>query len=405
MDLKSLFKCIIFSYLEYFDYMLFITFYPLIAKRLPQNLFIENEIFVFIIAYASKPIGGFLFGKISDKFNPKLSLTIIPILSFISSIYIALYLSFSKLILSTALLILCRILQGISCGASLPSILGYVNNNQKNTRNFIFSIIFSSFVLGSVSAHLTYVFYLLLTKESNIIYGYKLPFIFGGIISLLSLIIRVGFITKNKPSIKTKNKASNKFLQYILLICFYSVQISFIPVIFNLLPNIYSNKYHMNNILLNFYSSISLIFMVISSIFFGYIKDIKLFKYDYNLKLILIYSCILIILLYFSKFNPITFLICSSFSGIIIGSYSGFVYNFLTSRINENIFTSIGIITGISTLIFSSLSVLIFNSLKDKSETLFMIIYFLFPIIFLISFSSKKALDYINIKESGRNYA
>ena len=211
----------IFSYLEYFDYMLFITFYPLISKKIPQNYIIDNEILVFIIAYVSKPIGGFLFGRISDKLNPKLSLTIIPIISFISSIYIAFYLSFSKLFLATFFLLLCRIFQGISSGASLPSILGYVDNNQKKTRNLIFSIIFSSFILGSISAHLTYTLFLYLNNDVKILYGYKIPFIFGGLISLLSLIIRVGFTTKSNVNKNNKFNNNNFHLKNLLLICFY----------------------------------------------------------------------------------------------------------------------------------------------------------------------------------------
>lgn len=394
----------IFSYLEYFDYMLFITFYPLISKKIPQNYIIDNEILVFIIAYASKPIGGFLFGRISDKLNPKISLTIIPILSFISSIYIAFYLSFSKLFLATFFLILCRILQGLSSGASLPSILGYIDSNQKKTRNFIFSIIFSSFILGSISAHLTYTLFLYLNSETKVLYGYKIPFIFGGIISLLSLIIRIGFTTKNKVD---KNNTFNKKITHLksfLLICFYSVQISFIPIVFNLLPNIYSSKYNMNNTLLNLFSSFSLFFMIISSLFFGYLNDIKKTQQQFFFSTILIYIFSMEALLYFSKYSPIFFLICSSFIAIIIGSYSGFVYNFLTSQITKNIYTSIGLITGLSTLIFSSLSVLVFNTLKN-SKTGAILPYIIFPSVFLISFLSKKALDYINNKERNSNYA
>ncbi|MFK8040287.1 MAG: MFS transporter [Rickettsiaceae bacterium] len=103
---------------EYYDYSLYAFSANIIAQKFfAQNNEFENLIKVFAIysfAYFAKPIGSIIFGVIGDKYGRKVSLNITIIGILIPTVIIGITPEYSQIgVLSTIILVLCRLLQSI----------------------------------------------------------------------------------------------------------------------------------------------------------------------------------------------------------------------------------------------------------------------------------------------------
>ncbi|ABE04123.1 MFS transporter [Rickettsia bellii] len=105
--------------IEYYDYSLYGFSAAIIAEKFfspatDQLTKLVNVFAVYAIAYLSKPLGAYIFGRIGDKYGRKkaLSFTIIGII--IPTLIIGLLPDYSTLgVWSTIILVLCRFMQGI----------------------------------------------------------------------------------------------------------------------------------------------------------------------------------------------------------------------------------------------------------------------------------------------------
>lgn len=105
--------------IEYYDYSLYGFSAAIIAEKFfspatDQLTKLVNVFAVYAVAYLSKPLGAYIFGRIGDKYGRKkaLSFTIIGII--IPTLIIGLLPDYSTLgVWSTIILVLCRFMQGI----------------------------------------------------------------------------------------------------------------------------------------------------------------------------------------------------------------------------------------------------------------------------------------------------
>ncbi|ASX27811.1 MFS transporter [Rickettsia sp. MEAM1 (Bemisia tabaci)] len=105
--------------IEYYDYSLYGFSAAIIAEKFfspatDQLTKLVNVFAVYAVAYLSKPLGAYIFGRIGDKYGRKkaLSFTIIGII--IPTLIIGLLPDYSTLgVWSTTILVLCRFMQGI----------------------------------------------------------------------------------------------------------------------------------------------------------------------------------------------------------------------------------------------------------------------------------------------------
>lgn len=104
---------------EYYDYSLYVFSAAIIAEKFfspatDQLTKLVNVFAVYAVAYLSKPLGSYIFGRIGDKYGRKkaLSFTIVGII--IPTLMIGLLPDYSTLgVWSTIILVLCRFMQGI----------------------------------------------------------------------------------------------------------------------------------------------------------------------------------------------------------------------------------------------------------------------------------------------------
>jgi len=185
------------STLEYFDFVIYgmmatylsAVFFP---PQNPASATLQTFL-VFAVGYFARPLGGTLIGIIGDRIGRKPAFLISTSLMACSTLLMALLPNFETFgMVAVTLLVICRILQGLSFGGELPgamTIVAEFSPRQRQGRKT--SLVIASTSLGALLA--SSVLYLLsatLSKEDIISWGWRLPFLGGGILGLALLIAR-----------------------------------------------------------------------------------------------------------------------------------------------------------------------------------------------------------------------
>ncbi|MBP7847069.1 MAG: MFS transporter [Burkholderiales bacterium] len=182
--------------LEFYDFIIYGMFSVYFAHQFfPSNnqlLSIIESYVVFVLGYLSRPIGGMLFSHIGDEHGRKKVLVITIILMGISSLGIGLLPTYQQIgVIAPIGLVVFRLLQGLALGGELPSTYVYISESMPNKRGSGFGItmvgVNSGLLLGSlINQLLNFAF----TPAELTSYGWRIPFILGGVICLISYKIR-----------------------------------------------------------------------------------------------------------------------------------------------------------------------------------------------------------------------
>ena len=195
-SLKTILLASIGSGLELYDFLVFVVF----ASGISHAFFPEESKFasllgalsIFAVGYLARPLGGFLFGSWGDKKGRKKTFSLTIQLMAISTILMAICPSYSQIgwlapLLFTGL----RILQGFSIGGELPGAITFIGEHGIKRLGLACAILFFFLNIGLLLAN--FIFYLLshlLHSEQLLNYGWRIAFLFGGIIGLISYLIR-----------------------------------------------------------------------------------------------------------------------------------------------------------------------------------------------------------------------
>lgn len=182
--------------LEYYDFVI----YGLMASTLSSLFFagetashLSKTFGIFALGYIARPIGGVIFGVIGDTYGRKKTFLSVMLLMAASTFSIGLLPNCSQagLFAPCSLLIL-RLLQGLSFGAELPGAITVVNEHSEKKHWGVYT----GFVISSVSLGATlasFILYILshtLSQSSILAWGWRIPFLLGGVFSLANYFIR-----------------------------------------------------------------------------------------------------------------------------------------------------------------------------------------------------------------------
>ncbi|MCP3024094.1 MFS transporter [Cupriavidus basilensis] len=183
---------------EFYEFVIFIYLAPIIGQHffpadMPAWLRQVQTLGIFAAGYLIRPVGGVILANVGDFIGRKRMFAFTLILLAVPTIAIGCLPGYAQIgIGAPLLLLLCRMVQGLSIGGELPGALCFVSEHVPERRLGLCCGILSASlgvgaVLGSGSvAGLT----AWLGKAAMSDYGWRIPFIVGGILGLASAQLR-----------------------------------------------------------------------------------------------------------------------------------------------------------------------------------------------------------------------
>lgn len=148
---------------------------------------------VFAVGFLMRPIGGWLFGYIADRYGRKKSMLISVYLMCFGSLVIACLPGYASIgVLAPILLLLVRMLQGLSVGGEYGASATYMSEvASQGRKGFYASFQYVTLIGGQLLAVLTVVLLQhLLSDQSLYSWGWRIPFILGALLSIVALWLR-----------------------------------------------------------------------------------------------------------------------------------------------------------------------------------------------------------------------
>ncbi|SFW42545.1 MFS transporter [Chitinophaga sancti] len=166
------------------------SFFP---KGNPTALLLDTAA-IFAVGFLMRPVGGWLFGTIADRTGRRTAMTLSVLLMSLGSLMIAIAPTYQTAgLFSPVLLLLARLLQGLSVGGEYGTSATYLSEiSTPDKRGFYSSFQYVTLIGGQLIALgvqlvLQKVF---LTPDQLHAWGWRIPFVIGAMLSLFALIIR-----------------------------------------------------------------------------------------------------------------------------------------------------------------------------------------------------------------------
>jgi MFS transporter, MHS family, alpha-ketoglutarate permease len=183
--------------IEWFDWNVYAIFAPFFASQIfrsedPVSALLAT-LAVFAVGFLMRPIGGWLFGLISDRKGRRFSLTLAIMLAALGSLVIAVVPTFDQIgVWASVILVLARLIQGLSHGGETGSAFTYLAEIAPTGKRGLWaSTPWIGVALGSMLATgLGALFTTVLTEEQMSAFGWRIPFVIGALLGLYGLVLR-----------------------------------------------------------------------------------------------------------------------------------------------------------------------------------------------------------------------
>lgn len=184
--------------LEWYDWGIYATFTAFFASQFfhgsSQGSDVLKTLAVFAVGFVARPIGGFLFGFVADRKGRQLSMMLTVALAAGGSLVIGLTPSYHHIgILAPVILVAARLCQGLAHGGELPAAQTYLSEMApKERRGLWSSLIYVSGTAGVlVGTLLGAILASFLDKDQMTSFGWRIPFILGGIFGFFAMYMRM----------------------------------------------------------------------------------------------------------------------------------------------------------------------------------------------------------------------
>jgi MHS family alpha-ketoglutarate permease-like MFS transporter len=197
-QLKAIFGGCIGNLVEWYDWYAYsafaiyfsASFFP---KGNPTTQLL-NTAGIFALGFLMRPLGGYIFGRIADQIGRKQSMTLSVLLMSLGSLLIACTPVYNTIgLLAPILLLTARLLQGLSVGGEYGVSATYLSEMaSKNRRGFYSSFQYVTLIGGQLLALAIQIALqqFFLSEEQLTEWGWRIPFAFGAILSLVALYLR-----------------------------------------------------------------------------------------------------------------------------------------------------------------------------------------------------------------------
>lgn len=218
--LKAIFTGSVGNLVEWYDWYAYaafaLYFAPVFFPKGNPTVQLLNTAAIFAVGFLMRPIGGWLFGSIADKRGRKTAMTLSVMLMSFGSFMIACTPSYKSIgIAAPVLLLLARLLQGLSVGGEYGTSATYLSEvADHNRRGFFSSFQYVTLIGGQLLALgiqllLQKVF---LDKAQLAEWGWRIPFVIGAVLALVALYLRRNMHESVNVETKKKERGSVKVL-------------------------------------------------------------------------------------------------------------------------------------------------------------------------------------------------
>ncbi|WP_269075747.1 MFS family transporter [Comamonas koreensis] len=182
---------------EWFDFYVYafsaIYFAAAFFPKGDPTVQLLNTAGVFAAGFLMRPIGGWLFGRIADKYGRKKSMLISVTMMCAGSLVIACLPTYAQIgAWAPFLLLLCRLFQGLSVGGEYGTTATYMSEVAlKGQRGFFSSFQYVTLIGGQLLAVLLIVILeAVLTDAELRAWGWRIPFVVGAAAAVVAMLLR-----------------------------------------------------------------------------------------------------------------------------------------------------------------------------------------------------------------------
>ncbi|MGU7780190.1 MFS transporter [Burkholderia sp. PU8-34] len=196
--LRSIFSGSVGNLIEYYDWYVYSAFSLYFAKVFfpngSQTAQLLNTAAIFAVGFIMRPIGGWLVGMYADRKGRKAALLVSVLAMCMGSLIIGLTPGYNSIGLAApVLLVLARLLQGLSLGGEYASSATYLSEMaDKTNRGFYSSFLFATLSLGQLLAMAVLVmlqqFFLSTAQLES--WGWRIPFLIGSLMACVAIFLR-----------------------------------------------------------------------------------------------------------------------------------------------------------------------------------------------------------------------
>lgn len=183
--------------LEHYEVTLYgffaVTLAPLFFPNVDRTISLIGSMGIFAMGFVMRPLGGLVFGHFGDLLGRKKCLLFSVLLAAIPTILIGLLPTYESIgIAAPLLLVLCRLAQGFSLGGEYSGAIVFISEHSRyNKAGFVTSLLLVTGFLGAILGTLMGALFTLPVMPE---WGWRLAFIFGGVLGL-----GIYFLRRNLP--------------------------------------------------------------------------------------------------------------------------------------------------------------------------------------------------------------
>jgi len=182
---------------EQFDYSIYAFTAPIIAVNFfPSSnpvAALLNTFVVYALSFVARPFGGVMFGYIGDRFGRLAVLTWTVVLMGVGTMLIGLLPSYSSVgVLAPILLVVCRLLQGLSLGGETTGVESYIAESAPDGKRASWTSLVMSFAYIPVALVACFILGLrtVMGDAAFEAWGWRIPFLLGGVVAFAGYLLR-----------------------------------------------------------------------------------------------------------------------------------------------------------------------------------------------------------------------
>ena len=182
---------------EQFDYSIYAFTAPIIALNFfPSSnpvAALLNTFVVYALSFVARPFGGVMFGYIGDRFGRLAVLTWTVVLMGVGTMLIGLLPSYSSVgVLAPILLVVCRLLQGLSLGGETTGVESYIAESAPDGKRASWTSLVMSFAYIPVALVACFILGLrtVMGDAAFEAWGWRIPFLLGGVVAFAGYLLR-----------------------------------------------------------------------------------------------------------------------------------------------------------------------------------------------------------------------